>query len=161
MNSINNPVSPEESAIRIMYKNLLQAWNNADAKTFASFFATDANVIGFDGSQMNGSKDIESQLAVIFKDHKTGTYISLVREVRFIADGIAILQSVAGMVPHGQRDINPAINAVQTAVIQKQDNKYRIQLFQNTPAAFHGRSEEGEKLSKELRKQLEFAKDAG
>jgi hypothetical protein len=63
------------------------------------------------------------------------------------------------MVAPGLTDINPVLNAIQSVVIQKRDGKYWIALFQNTPAAFHGRCEESEKLTKELRKALEFSKD--
>jgi uncharacterized protein (TIGR02246 family) len=150
----------EEKAVRLVYQHLLQAWNNMNAKEYAGLFAKDANLIGFDGSLANGREEILSHLSSVFENHKTGKYVSLVKEVRFLDSGIAILRAVAGMVPAGQKDINPAINAIQTAVLHKQGDKYRIVLFQNTPAAFHGRPEEAEKLTAELHKVLELAVDA-
>jgi hypothetical protein len=59
------------------------------------------------------------------------------------------------MIPHGEADIDPKINAVQSlvAVINKGDD-WKIALFQNTPAQFHGRPELGEELTKELRALL-------
>jgi hypothetical protein len=58
------------------------------------------------------------------------------------------------MVPPGQSDINPEVNAVQTLVSVRQQNKWSIALFQNTPAAFHGRPELNERLTEELRQAL-------
>jgi hypothetical protein len=55
------------------------------------------------------------------------------------------------MIPPGQSDINPEVNAVQTLVSVKQQNKWSIALFQNTPAAFHSRPELSERLTEELR----------
>ena len=81
----------EETTVRLLYKNLLQYWNNADAKGYASLFADDANLIGFDGSQVNGKAEIEKHLAGIFANHKTASYISIVREVRFLAPEVAVL----------------------------------------------------------------------
>ena len=150
----------EEKAVRLVYQHLLQAWNNMNAKEYAGLFDKEANLTGFDGSQANGREDILAHLSGVFENHKTGKYVSKVREVRFLDSEIAILRAVAGMVPAGQKDINPAVNAIQTAVFHKQGDKYRIVLFQNTPAAFHGRPEDVEKLTAELRKELELAVDA-
>jgi len=160
MTTTTEKIGTEEKAVRLVYQHLLQAWNNMNAKEYAGLFAKDANLIGFDGSLANGREAILAHLSSVFENHKTGKYVSLVREVRFLDTGTAILRAVVGMVPAGQKDINPTINAIQTAVLEKQGDKYRIALFQNTPAAFHGRPEEVEKLTAELRKELELVIDA-
>jgi len=77
-----------------------------------------------------------------------------VREVRFLSTDIALLRAVVGMVPPGQNDINPAVNAIQSLVAVKDKDIWRITLFQNTPAQFHGRPELAEELTKELRQLL-------
>jgi uncharacterized protein (TIGR02246 family) len=74
--------------------------------------------------------------------------------VRFLTPETAILRAVAGMVPAGQTDLNPAVNAVQSLVAAKSMGRWRIALFQNTPAQFHGRPELAQKLTEELRKLL-------
>src|SRR5947208_2274032 len=82
------------------------------------------------------------------------TYVAKVRGVSFPAPTVAILHAVAGMVPPGGSDINAAVNAVQTLVASKRDGAWRGELFQNTPAAFHGRPEASEALTNELRELL-------
>ena len=62
-----------------------------------------------------------------------------------------MLRAVAGMVPAGQDDLLPALNAVQSLVAVQREGQWRIALFQNTPAAFHGRPEAVEALTEELR----------
>src|SRR5579885_1021379 len=57
-----------ETAISNLYHNLLDAWNNRDAHAYALLFAEDANVTGYDGSQMNGRSEIETELSRIFAD---------------------------------------------------------------------------------------------
>ena len=74
--------------------------------------------------------------------------------MRLLSPDVAILRAVAGMVPPGESDINPEVNAVQTLVAVKQQNKWIIALFQNTPAAFHGRPELSGRLTEELRQAL-------
>lgn len=46
------------------------------------------------------------------------------------------------------------VNAIQTLVTVKHDGQWRIAVFQNTPAAFHGRPELRDRLTEELRQVL-------
>ena len=84
----------------------------------------------------------------------TAAYVGKVREVRFLTPAVALLRAVVGMLPHGQTDLNPATNAIQSLVAVKKDGNWRIALFQNTPAQFHGRPEAVEQLTEELRQLL-------
>ena len=71
-----------------------------------------------------------------------------------IADGVALLRAVVGMVPPGQSELNPDVNAVQTVVATRRDDDWRITLLQNTPAQYHGRPEAVAALTAELRALL-------
>ena len=146
--------SDVESAVRGLYDAMLDAWNARDARSIAELYADEGNIVGFDGSQMVGRAEIESVLSRIFKDHPTGRFIGIVRDVWFLTPEVAVVRAVAGMVPAGQSDIKPEINAVQTLVAAMRDARWRIAVFQNTPAAFHGRPEAGAALTKELREAL-------
>jgi uncharacterized protein (TIGR02246 family) len=153
MNSqTSNP--SEETAVSALYQQLLDSWNRRDAASFAALYDEDSEVVGFDGSQMFGRAEIESTLGQIFADHVTATYVSKIRGVRFLAPEVAVLRAVVGMVPPGQQDINPDTNAIQTLVATKQEGKWHIALFQNTPAQFHGRPELVKALTEELRQLL-------
>jgi uncharacterized protein (TIGR02246 family) len=134
---------------RALYDALLDAWNRRNADQFAELFENDAVVIGFDGSVMSGRDDIRAQLATIFAGHPTAHYVSKVREVRTLADGVSLLRAVVGMITPGSNDLNPSVNAHQTLIARD-----RIALFQNTPAQFHGRPELAEALTNELRELL-------
>jgi uncharacterized protein (TIGR02246 family) len=143
-----------EQAIRDLYHALLDRWNSGDASGMAELLSANGNVVGFDGSQMNGRAEMAATLGKIFAEHATAAYISIVREVRFVSDDVAILRAVVGMVPPGKADINPAVNAVQSIVAVREDGEWRIALFHNTPAAYHGRPEESEALTNALRRAL-------
>ena len=145
-----------EDQIRNLYQSLLDSWNKNDASAFAELFTEEGSTIGFDGSQMNGKFQIEKELAQIFSTHKVSSYVGIVREIRQLCDSVYLLRAVAGMVPPGQKEINSKVNAVQTLIAQKEDDEFKIALFQNTPAAFHGRPE----LSKQLTQELQAAFDS-
>lgn len=147
-------LSPCEDEIRTLYRRLLDSWNQRNADAFAAPFAEDGEVIGFDGSQMTGQTEIASTLEQIFADHVTAPFVSKVRSVRLLSPEVAILRAIVGMVPPGQPDINPAANAHQTLIAAKLDGTWRIKLFQNTPAQFHGRPELVQQMTEELRQLL-------
>jgi len=136
--------------IEKLYKELLDFWNKQEAKGMASLFASDGSIIGFDGSQMNGKMQIESEIRQIFSRHLTASYVGKIREIRFLGPDIVLLRAVSGMVPPGEKDINPEVNAIQSLIAIKDNNAWRISLFQNTPAQFHGRPELAEALTREL-----------
>ncbi|MEA2706879.1 MAG: hypothetical protein QOH22_1667 [Gemmatimonadaceae bacterium] len=147
-----DPTADKET--RDLYRQLLEAWDKRNARDFALLFAPDGGIVGFDGTQVFGQAEIGAHLTQILTHHQTARYVSIVREVRSLSDGVTILSAVAGMVPPDKDDINPEVNAVQTMVAVKTSGARRIALFQNTPAAFHGRSEEAKKLTDELRAAL-------
>jgi len=145
----------EESQVVSLYQQLLESWNRHDAAAYAALFDEESHVVGFDGSAMNGRDEIEASLRQIFASHVTAAYVGKVRGVRFLTPDVAILRTVVGMVPPGASDINPAVNAVQVLVAARRDGQWRIVLFQNTPAQFHGRPEASEALTEELRQLLQ------
>jgi uncharacterized protein (TIGR02246 family) len=145
---------PDDGAIRALYQQVLDAWNTRSPEAFGALFAEDGNVVGFDGSPLNGRAEIEKELRRIFADHQTAAYVGKVREVRFLTPDVAVLRAVSGMVPSGKSDLNPAVNTIQTLVAARQNDLWRIAVYQNTPAQFHGRPELSEALTEELRQLL-------
>ena len=63
---------------------------------------------------------------------------------------MAALNAVAGIVPHGRADLAPELNAVQTLVLVRSDAGWRLALYQNTPAQYHGRPELAQAPTEEL-----------
>ena len=142
-------MAPEDD-VRALHRALLDRWNARDAAGFAGCLARDGSIVGFDGSMVDGAAAVESHLAGIFSDHEPATYVGAVREVRALADGAVLLRAVAGMVPPGQTEVKPEVNAVQSVVAVEQAGEWRVALFQTTPAAFHGRPDDAERLTREL-----------
>lgn len=143
-----------DAAVRALYRQLLDRWDRRDALGMAALFSAEGSIVGFDGSAINGRPEIEAHLAPIFAQHPTPTYVAKVREVRLLAVDVVLLRAVAGLVPRGKTDINPDLNAIQSLLARNQSDGWKIELFQNTPAAFHGRPELGRQLTDELRALL-------
>ena len=150
-----HPAGPiDQAALAALYQQLLDAWNRRDAAAMAALFAEDGHVIGFDGSQYHGGAEIAAEIGKVFANHQTARYIWKIKEMRLLSPDCALLRAVVGMVSPGQTDLNPAVNALQTVVATRQGSTWRIELFQNTPAQFHGRPDLAQALTAELRQLL-------
>jgi uncharacterized protein (TIGR02246 family) len=134
--SVSSSTANGESEVQTLHQQILEAWNRRDAHGMASLFAPDGNVIGFDGSQINGRAEIESEMGRIFADHTPATYVGKVREVRFLTPDVAVLRAVVGMVPPRQADLNSNANAVQTMIAVRQDGDWRITVYHPRPLHF-------------------------
>lgn len=152
-------MTTDEAAVRDLHFEMLKRWNQRDAQAIAALYGPDSLQVGFDGSQMVGAAEIKATLANIFAQHMTATYIGKIRSVRFISPDVALVHAVVGMLPPGKSEINPAVNAIQTLLAKKQRDQWRIELFHNTPAAYHGRPEDSAKLTEELQAELDKMND--
>jgi uncharacterized protein (TIGR02246 family) len=151
----SNPAGADtDKAARDLYERLIETWNKRNAREYALLFASNGSIVGFDGSQVNGQLEIGAHISEIFSHHQTASYVTIVREVLPIAAEVMLLRANAGMVPPGKDDIDTALNAVQSMVAARKGGKWEIALFQNTPAAFHGKPELSKKLTEELRAVL-------
>jgi len=145
---------PSLEAVRKLYTALIDAWNHRDASGMAKQFASQGVQIGFDGSTAIGPADILEHLDPIFKDHVTARYVTKVKSVRSLGSDTALLVAIAGLVPPGKDDIAPELNAHQTMVAAVENGAWVIELFQNTPAQFHGRPDLLDAMTDELRELL-------
>jgi uncharacterized protein (TIGR02246 family) len=139
-----------ENEVKTLYDTLITAWNDHDGSAMAAPFAEDGVIIGFDGSVSSGKQAIGSEMANIFADHETGRYAVKVTSVRGLGQHAVILRAIAGLVPLGRAAINPETNSHQTVVAEAHHGEWRIVLFQNTPAQFHGRPSLVEEMTREL-----------
>lgn len=142
--------------VKELYRQLMATWNERNASGMAELFTADGEMIGYDGSLAMGREDIFSHLAPIFEMHPTASFVYKVKEVRFLGTYVVLLRAIAGMVPPGQTEINSNVNAHHTIIAIKEKQQWTIQLFQNTPAQFHGSPELVEKMTAELR-EVQFS----
>ena len=154
MTADNISGSDWDRGTRDLYARLIDAWDKRNARDFALLFASGGNLVGFDGSQVNGQLEVGAHLTEIFAHHQTPRYVSIVREVRSLASDVTLLRANTGLVPRGKDDIDPTLNAVQLVVAVQKGGAWKIALFQNTPAAFHERPDLVKKLTEELRSRL-------
>jgi uncharacterized protein (TIGR02246 family) len=150
----SSPGADWDRATRDLYARFLETWDKRNARDFALLFASDGSLVGFDGSQVNGQLDVGAHLTEVFTHHQTPRYVSIVREVRLLANDVTLLRANTGLIPAGEEDIDPALNAVQSMIAVQKGGSWKIALFQNTPAAYHQRPDLAKQLTEELRAKL-------
>ena len=142
---------PQDAQIRALYAAFLDGWNRRSGASVAAGFADDGDIIGFDGTHHRGRLSIAADLRQIFGSHQTPAYVAVVRSVRPVAQGVAVLLAHAGMIPAGANDLDPDLHTVHTLVAVEESGRWRISLLQATPAAWHQHPEAREALTEELR----------
>jgi len=140
--------------LRALYQRFLDGWNDRSGEAIASLFVEDGYVIGFDGSQHTGRSGIARDLQKIFDDHPTPRYVGKARSVRSLSADAAVLLGVAGMVPPGKDEIEPALHTVQNMTAMRGADRWWIVSLQSTPAQYHGRPQLVEDLTEELQELL-------
>ena len=144
----------EIAAVSWLYEQLISSWDKRDAKEYSQLFTDEANLIGFDGSTYEDRLQIKVELGAIFENHPTPHYVTSIQSVRLLTPEVGLLRAYAGMRPQDQTELDPNLNAIQTMVAVKQNGRWSIASFQNTPAAFHGHPELAEKMTEELNEVL-------
>ncbi len=143
---------PQETQIRALYASFLDGWNRRSGAAVAATFADDGDIVGYDGTHHHGRLAIAADFRQIFGSHPTAAYVAVIRSVRPIAPGVALLLAYAGMIPPGSNDIDARFHTLHTVVaVDEGAGRWRISLLQATPAAWHQHPEARDALTEELR----------
>jgi len=86
------PISREdEEAIKKVIAGTTEAFNKHDAKAFAAFYASDAELVTVRGERMKGAAEIEKGLATIFATRaRAATLKTLDLSIRLIKPDVAV-----------------------------------------------------------------------
>jgi uncharacterized protein (TIGR02246 family) len=125
--------SADEAAVRALYQQLMDGWNQGSGAAFASVFTEDGDLIGFDGTHFNGRQEIAPFHQQLFDKWLKGSrLVGQVKDVRFLSPDVALMHAVGGTVMRGKTDPVPERDSIQTLVAIRQDGEWRLAAFQNT-----------------------------
>jgi uncharacterized protein (TIGR02246 family) len=141
---------PHETQIRALYARYLAGWNQRSGVTVSSVFADDGEIIDLDGTLRSGRLTIAADMRRMFTEYATPTFVGVVRSVRRLTEGVAVLHAVAGMVPPGAEALDPSLHTVHSLVAVEEDGRWKIAVLQSTPARYGGRAETLSALTAEL-----------
>jgi uncharacterized protein (TIGR02246 family) len=126
--------SQDEAKIREVEKRQQEAWNQHDAKAYASLFTDDGDIVNVVGWWWKGRAEIEKKLtdAYTYVFRESALTVTDV-QVKFLASEIAVAHvkwtMTGARTPKG---IPEPQQGIQIQVLQKQAGKWLIASFQNT-----------------------------
>jgi uncharacterized protein (TIGR02246 family) len=153
---VSKQSTDDGAAIRFLYFQMIDGWNKGDGDSFASPFAEDGDLVGFDGTHLKGRQQIASFHQQLLDTYVKGSrLVGKIRNVRFISPDVAVMHVVGGTIMKGQTDIEPERNSIHTLVFKKGNgDKWCVAAFQNTRAQYIGRPDMSNELTEELREEL-------
>lgn len=123
----------DETAIKQLVQQVQDAWNAHDGAAFSAPFAADADYIVVNGMKIKGRDEIEKGHTRIFTTiYKDSQNTATVKGIRFLRADVALvhvewnLKFTAGGEKRNARAIN-------SWVVTKDNGKWSIASFQNTP----------------------------
>jgi uncharacterized protein (TIGR02246 family) len=124
----------DEAAVRDVYRQLMDAWNQGSGAAMAAVFTADGHLIGFDGTHLEGREEIAPFHQRLFDKWLKGSrLVGQVTDVRFLGPDTAVLHAVGGTVLRGKRAPAPERDSIQTLVVTRQaEGDWRVAAFQNT-----------------------------
>jgi uncharacterized protein (TIGR02246 family) len=124
----------DESEVRNVEKRQEDAWNQHDAKAYASLFTAEGDIVNVVGWWWRGRPEIEKKLtdayAYVFRESAlTVTDV----QVKFLTSDIAVAHVKWAMTgARTPKGIPEPQQGIQIQVLQKQAGKWLISSFQNT-----------------------------
>jgi uncharacterized protein (TIGR02246 family) len=126
--------SAKEAAVRALYQQLMDGWNQGSGDAFAAVFTEDGDLVAFDGTHFKGRQQIAPFHQQLFDKWLKGSrLVGQVKDVRFLSPDIALMHAVGGTVMRGKSEPSPERDSIQTLVaIRKEGDQWRLAAFQNT-----------------------------
>jgi uncharacterized protein (TIGR02246 family) len=131
--------SADEAALKQIVQQVQDGWNAHDGRAFAAPFATDADYVIVNGMKIKGREEIEKGhtqiFTTIYKDsHNVGT----VKSVRFLRPDVAVVH-VEWNLEFSMGGEKRKAQAINTMILTKDNGKWSIAAFHNTPVQPQGR----------------------
>jgi uncharacterized protein (TIGR02246 family) len=134
-------VTTDEAAVRGLYQQLMDGWNQGSGAAFAAVFTDDGDLVAFDGTHLKGRAQIASVQQRLFDRYLKGTrLVGGVEQVRFLGPDTAVMHAVGNTVMRRRSAPSPERASIQTLVAVRREAGWRVAAFQNTRIRPIGRS---------------------
>lgn len=123
----------DENAVRQIVKSVENGWNAHDGKAFAAPFASDADYVIVNGMHIKGRDAIEKGHVGIFTTiYKDSRNAATIKSVRFLRPDVAVVLVEWNLEFKANGETRKG-HAMNTMIITKDNGKWSIAAFHNTP----------------------------
>src|SRR5829696_6982462 len=118
--------STDEAAVRALYQQLMDGWNQGSGEAFAAVFTEDGDLVAFDGTHFKGRQQIAPfhQQLLDNKWMKGSRLVGEVKDVRFLSPDIAVMHAVGSTVMRGKSEPSPERASIQTLVVVREGDEW-------------------------------------
>ena len=121
----------DELAVRDLLERLGAAWDAGDADAFADRYTQDARVVTT-GTYTQGREQIRAFMVAGFAGPLKGTTsVERPQQVRFLADNVAIVDSISGYTQPGEQRVPPSIERRATWVLTRTGADWLVESYHN------------------------------
>ncbi|HEX9930057.1 MAG TPA: SgcJ/EcaC family oxidoreductase [Pyrinomonadaceae bacterium] len=128
----------DEAAVRQIVKSVEAGWNAHDGKAFAAPFAPDADYVIVNGMHIKGRDAIEKGHVGIFTTvYKDSRNAATIKSVRFLRPDVAVVHVEWNLDFKANGETRKG-HAMNTMIMTKDNGKWSIAAFHNTPVMPQG-----------------------
>jgi uncharacterized protein (TIGR02246 family) len=123
----------DENTVRQIVKSVETGWNAHDGKAFAAPFAPDADYVIVNGMHIKGRDAIEKGHVGIFTTiYKDSRNVGTIKSVRFLRPDVAVVHVEWNLEFKANGETRKG-HALNTMIMTKDNGKWSIAAFHNTP----------------------------
>ena len=129
----NAQAATDEAAVRALYQQLMDGWNQGSGAAFAAVFTDDGDLVAFDGTHLKGREEIARVQQRLFDRFlKSTRLVGDVEDVRFLDPDTAVMHAVGNTVMRRKTKPSRERASIQTLIAVRQGSTWRVAAFQNT-----------------------------
>jgi uncharacterized protein (TIGR02246 family) len=133
MNQTNTTVD-DIAAIRNLLTELVADWNRADGAAYGALFTEDADYIDVTGTRTRGGRAIGQMHQQLWNTFLKGSVLesNSDADIQFITPDVAIVVATGAARLSGQSAVPEDRQSINTSILVKQSETWRIRAFQNS-----------------------------
>ncbi len=124
--------SADEDAVRSLFEQMVEGWNEGSGEAFAAPFADMVDFIAFDGTHVTAKAQIASGHQELFDRWLKGSRLTGEASVRFLTGDVALVLGRGGTVMRGRARPAPERDSIQTLVAVRGADGWKLTSFHNT-----------------------------
>jgi len=124
----------DEMAVLELLQRMVAAWDAGDANAFADLYTEDGRVVTA-GTYSQGREQIRAFTTAGFAGPLKGTKsMERPQHVRFLADNVAIVDSLSGYALPGEESVQPSLERRATWVLARTGAGWLVESYHNCAA---------------------------
>lgn len=124
----------DETAVKDLLGRMVAAWGAHDADAFTEMYSDDASVVT-SASYTQGKDAIRAFMTAGFAGPLKGTTsVEQPQQIRFVGSDVAIVNSISGFIPPGEKAVPAALQRRATWVLARGGNGWLVESYHNSAA---------------------------